>query len=374
MTEHTLIIGAGIFGLSAALALRARGDAVTLCAAGDIPHPRAASTDISKVVRADYGSDDLYTTLGMEAIAGWHRWNDALGEQVYFETGVSFLRRTPAQPDDFEYESHRLLTAEGRILPPARPMPAWHPDYAHGYINPAGGWARSGRTLELLAERARAEGVTLRENSPAAELVPGGVRLRTGETLRAGRVLVAAGAWTPTLLPELAGFLTPTGHPVFHLTPADPTLFTPPHFMTFTAEIATSGWYGFPFNPFAGVVKVANHGVGQQLDPVHDEPVVTAEDEAALRAFLRGALPALAEAPITYTRRCLYCDTPDGDFLISAVPNREGVFVATGGSGHGFKFGPVLGGLIADVMAGRVHPRFGWRQAAPGNEAARKTQ
>ncbi|MEZ4518282.1 MAG: FAD-dependent oxidoreductase [Chloroflexota bacterium] len=100
-------------------------------------------------------------------------------------------------------------------------------------------------------------------------------------------------------------------------------------------------------------------------------------DEAALRTFLENTFPALVDAPIVYTRRCLYCDTRDEHFWIDRHPEVEGLTVATGGSGHGFKFAPVLGDLIADAAESLPNPwleKFRWRDLsdrAGGEEAAR---
>ena len=83
------------------------------------------------------------------------------------------------------------------------------------------------------------------------------------------------------------------------------------------------------------------------------------------RTFLRDTFPDLAGAAVVGRRVCLYCDSFDGHFLIDRDPDRPGLVVAAGGSGHGFKFAPVLGGLIADVVEGAEHPwaeRFAWRE------------
>jgi glycine/D-amino acid oxidase-like deaminating enzyme len=83
------------------------------------------------------------------------------------------------------------------------------------------------------------------------------------------------------------------------------------------------------------------------------------------RAFFRRSLPALAEAPMTSNRLCMYCDTWDGDFWIDYDPDREGLLVAAGGSGHGFKFAPMLGPIIADVLERKPNDfahRFRWRR------------
>jgi glycine/D-amino acid oxidase-like deaminating enzyme len=183
---------------------------------------------------------------------------------------------------------------------------------------------------------------------------------------------VAAGAWTPVLLPHLAALLEPVGQPVFHFQPADAALFSWPRMVTWTGDVKATGWYGFAASS-QGVVKIANHGAGVAVDPRNPRQVPEGAEQR-FRAFLRDALPALADAPLADQRLCLYCDTPDGDFLIDRDPARPGLVVATGGSGHAFKFAPVLGGIIADVVEDKENAcaqRFAWR--TPGQDAAHDT-
>lgn len=384
-----VVVGAGIFGVTAALALRRRGAAVGLLDPGPVPHPLAASTDVSKVVRMEYGSDELYMAMVEEALDGWHRWNDRWDEPLYHETGVVMLARAPLAPGDFEYESYQTLLRRGHRPERldagdiSRRFPAWKPGaFVDGFFHARGGYAESGRVVAALVHRAEDQGVDLYEGQAADALLREagrvtGVRTRSGETFHAGHVLVAAGSWTHLLVPELAPYMRATGHPVFHLRPADPEAFSTPRFTVFTADVSKTGWYGFPLHPHEGVVKIANHGVGVRLNPATDERVVTAEDEAHLRAFLKESMPELAEAPIVYTRRCLYADTLDEHLWIDRHPDLEGLSVATGGSGHGFKFAPILGDLIADAVQGRENEwlsRFRWRELsadARGEEAAR---
>jgi len=88
-----LILGGGCFGLTAALELRTRGWKVTLIDQGHLPHPDAASTDISKVVRMDYGCDTQHTAMGERSIEGWRAWNAKWGEDLYHECGFLVMSR-----------------------------------------------------------------------------------------------------------------------------------------------------------------------------------------------------------------------------------------------------------------------------------------
>jgi glycine/D-amino acid oxidase-like deaminating enzyme len=368
---HVLVIGAGVFGVTAALELRRRGHHVSLKDPGPLPHPLAESTDISKVVRIDYGGDADYTALGELALDGWRQWNAAWPRPLFHETGVTFLSRSPMEAGGFEHDSFELLSRRGHHLErlDADAIAARFPAYrkgvhVDGYYNPTGGWAESGAVVARLAALADEAGVAIET----------GREVERPDDTEADLVIVCAGSWVPTLLPELAPSLRASGQPVFHLQPADPAPFAAERFPVFGADISRTGYYGFPANS-DGIVKIANHGKGVPIAP-GDPREVTDEHEAALRAFLADAFPLLADAPIVYRRLCVYCDTLDGHFWIARHPERPRIVVATGGSGHGFKFAPVLGALIADIALGEPHPlapKFRWRPeiAASPAEAAR---
>jgi glycine/D-amino acid oxidase-like deaminating enzyme len=388
-TYDVLIVGAGVYGTTAAVELSARGYRVALLDPGPLPHPLAASTDISKVVRIGYGADKFYMALGEEALRGWRRWNEEFSEPLYHNVGITMLARAPMEPGGYEYESYQLLLKRGHSPERlnadeiSRRFPAWKPgSYVDGFYHSDSGFAESGRVIETLLNIAQRQGTTLLPGQTFSAFIESdnrvtGIRTREGEMFHADHVLIAAGAWTPFIVPELMPHMRSTGHPVFHLVPPHPELFTPPNFAVFTADVAKTGWYGFPLHPHAKVVKIASHGVGQLLHPETDARVVTPDDEAHLRAMLRETFPDLADAPIVYTRRCLYNDTKDEDFWIARHPQREGLTIAAGDSGHGFKFAPVLGGIISDAVEGRENPwlhRFRWRDISTvtlGKEEAR---
>jgi glycine/D-amino acid oxidase-like deaminating enzyme len=387
--SRVAVVGAGIFGVTAALSLRRRGHAVALFDPGPLPHPLAESTDISKVVRLDYGPDDVYLALMESALEGWRRWNAGWEDPLFHETGVLFLSRAPMAEGGFEHESFVRLVRRGHPVERldaaavrAR-FPAWSTGaYVDGYWNPLGGFAESGRVVERLVREAVAAGVELHERHTFERLDERGSRVagvvtREGGAFAADRVVLALGAWTPHAIPWLAGSLRSVGQPVFHLAPPDPSHYQAARFPVFGADIAQTGYYGFPATP-DGRVKIANHGPGRAVHPGSAvERTVTPADEAGLRAFLRETFPGLVDAPIVHTRVCVYCDTRDGHFWIAPDPDREGLVVAAGGSGHAFKFAPVIGDVIADAVEGGGGPlldRFHWRpeaQPSRSEEAAR---
>ena len=380
-----LVVGAGVFGTSAALELRLRGHSVTLVDPGPLPHPEASSTDVSKIVRADYGGDEFFSRFALASIPEWHRWNARAGRTLYHETGFLVLAGETMRPGGFEHDSRETMESlhldvermDGGLL--GQRFPAWTSGrYPDGYFNPRAGWAESSNVVAWLLTQARAAGVVFREGERMQALLDKGSRVAGIVTdrdteHRAEIVIVATGAWTPTLLPWMGDALRCVGQPVYHFKPADPEPYRPERFPPWAADIGNTGWYGFPAQP-DGSIKIANHGSGVDVDPGGRKVVPEWADEF-FADFLADTFPALSGSPVHFRRLCLYCDSWDGDFWIDYDPSREGLFVATGGSGHGFKFAPLIGTLISDRVEGKTNPweaRFRWRRLGERRtEAAR---
>lgn len=414
-----LIVGAGAFGLATAMELGRRNRSVTVLDRGPLPHPDASSTDVSKIIRMDYGADAFYTDLAEEALRGWESWSVRWSRPLYHPVGFLVLAGRSMAPGGFEFESHRLLVERGVPVERldaaalAARFPGWRGErFPDGYFNARAGWAASGAVVTWLARQARRAGVSV-EADGAVDLLEEGGRIRGvvtagGRRIEADLTVVAAGAWTPGLVPGLAGRMWPVGQPVLHLRVADPSRWSPPSFPVWAADIARTGWYGFPASP-EGLLKIGHHGRGMRVEPpgrrgiaveagqhgaaeeppslrrapadqaprpgvlpAHVQPTRPDVPDAHVercRAFLREALPDLADAPVAHRRVCFYCDTFDGAFWIDRHPDLDGLVVAAGGSGHGFKFAPVLGPVVADVIDGKPNrwaERFRWREPATG--------
>jgi glycine/D-amino acid oxidase-like deaminating enzyme len=389
--SKVIVVGAGINGVTGAIELKKRGHKVVLVDPGPLPHALAASTDISKAVRAAYGADEDYTVLAERSIKLWRQWNEEFATQLYHQVGVMFVCQEEMEPADFEYESFKTLKRRGHKVERMNSakfwnrFPAWNPElYRDGVLEIEAGYAESGRAVATLIKRAKSIGIELWSGSRFACLDEADDRVKgivikerhRSAVIPSDLVVMAVGAWTPYLLPFTKNFFRATGQPVFHLKPSKPETFAPERFPVFGADITTTGYYGFPINR-DGVVKIANHGPGREMAPESPGRAVTSDDERNLREFLASTFPALADAPIVDTRVCMYCDTHDGHFWIARDPEREGLVVAAGDSGHGFKFAPVLGEIIADAAEGDDNPllqKFRWRpevRAGSGTDAAR---
>src|SRR5919197_2844708 len=206
--SKVIVVGAGINGVTAAIELKKRRHRVILIDPGPLPHPLAASTDISKAVRAAYGADEDYTVLAERSIKLWRKWNEEFGIELYHEVGVMFVRRRDMKPGDFEYESFKTLERRGdkvERMNSAQRMrfPAWNPElFRDGVLEVEAGYAESGRAVAALIQRARSIGVELRSSSRFTHLNERdhrieGIVLDNGERIIGDRIVMAVGAWAP---------------------------------------------------------------------------------------------------------------------------------------------------------------------------------
>jgi glycine/D-amino acid oxidase-like deaminating enzyme len=356
------IVGAGVFGLAAALELAARGHAVTVVEREAIPATKAASNDTSKTIQRLYGRRERYVDLAERAEPQWRRWQERAGASFYFPIGHLLVTRGVA-PGSRALESQATLAARGaplQVLSVAEarqrfPQIAYQPEDAV-LFDPWGGYLASGRAIEVLAALARADGVALREHAPvlAVTEAPGAAHLVTAAgTLEFDRVVVAAGVWLGRLVPALDPDLKITRQNLAFFVPDDPARHRPGPLPVWAIDAPGDAWYGHPLAD--GRVKVADNPLGEPADPdSHRE--ASADFAERARAFVGRWLPGLARGKLVGTRSCLYDNTPDGDFLIDWAPGMRRILVAGGGSGHGFKFGGVLGPLVADALEEKDSP------------------
>lgn len=382
-SRSCVIIGAGVFGLTTALSLSSQSpdSSITVVDRFEPPVPDGASVDSSRIIRADYG-DPVYAALAKEAQTYWR--SDADLKLAYHETGM--LLNTCDGPESRGYldkciENVKKLglnveELEGDELL-SRIMCSELPDSSkglglRGYINTDSGFADAKMGVEIFYKRARArsnitfvfeEVISLHYSNQSREEVLG-VQLKSGRQLTADLTILSAGAWQ---LPDVSLPTVASGQALAYidLTEADMERYKS---MPVTIDFST-GWFAIP--PYDGHLKVARHAEGYTHTTVltcqqgksrtcsvprtsvtHGEQQIPKEGEEFLRAGLRTYLPDLADRPFSNTRVCWYTDTPRADFLIDWYPSTKNLFVATGGSGHAYKFLPILGKLITSVLSG----------------------
>jgi sarcosine oxidase len=364
-----VVVGAGAFGGWTALALVRRGARVTLLDAWAPGHVRASSGGETRVIRATYGSHAIYTEMAIRALALWREHDSRAGARLLRQTGALWMFQ---DDDPFGEASARTLESLGLpierwTLPQAA---ARYPqiDFTgvrHVLFEPGAGYLMARQACAQVADCVIAEGGEYRRAAAAAPVtIDGGalrsVALQDGDTLEADAFVFACGPWLGQLFPGLlATTLSITKQDVYYFAtpPGDPRFDDPA--LPVWLDFGTRQVYGIPGNSGRGF-KIADDAPGPAFEPTSGSREITAEGVADARTVLARRFPALADAPLIGSEVCQYESTPDAHFILDRHPSCANVWIAGGGSGHGFKMGPVVGQLVADgVLAdGPVEPAF----------------
>ena len=347
-----LVVGGGVMGMATGCALAAQNADVTVLERFTLAHDWASSHGLSRAIRHEYGPLEIYTRMVARSLVLWDELARETGRHLFTQTGVLTL----GQPDDdHTLPGYEVMRAAGlpveRLTPEEcrRRFPQFRPD-SYGAItyNPTGGMLYATECLLALADRFRARGGHLREGIHVVRVEPAAngarVLLADGSALTADRVVVTAGPWVHDVLPDLSLPVRATRQQISYFDGVSPDDFA---VGTFPVFLAGMHYYGFPLHG-PGWLKAASHAFGATVDP--NTPY--APDEAELesvRAFLRDVIPSAANARLATFDHCMYDLTPDEDFILDKHPESENVVIGSGFSGHGFKFGLLIGELLTSL-------------------------
>ena len=158
------------------------------------------------------------------------------------------------------------------------------------------------------------------------------------------------------MFPDVVGKnITPTRQDVFYFgTPAGDARFSDDGLPVWV-ELSTQAMYGIPGNANRGL-KIADDTSGPVFDPTTGDRSITPARVKAIRAYVARRFPALAKAPMIGAEVCQYEATPDSHYIIDRHPAASNVWIVGGGSGHGFKMGPVIGEIVASLVSGEAEP------------------
>ncbi|PCH43935.1 FAD dependent oxidoreductase [Wolfiporia cocos MD-104 SS10] len=380
-----VIVGAGCFGLSTAYHLLKRGfpRVTILDGAETLPAPHSASNDINRIVRSSY-SDPFYACLAREAIEAWK--NTEEWEDVYHESGVFVYLSDGGTEMDEAFANDVQLGARVRGLDSPESIKSIFPSGVEtgaftncsAYLNYDGGWVNATRASELLLGKVQKLGGKVVVGHAVMSLIKAdgktkGVRCVDGTLYDADVVILSVGSWSASTFPELGidqmCTATAQSNVMIRLSPEEAELYRAcPVYLDLITGFCT-----FPPNE-DNVIKSVQHSAGyvHSVIPHTGKTAVstpyfaTYEDGQGtrvprdiletLRKGLSNVYPALGERSFDSTRMCWYTDSPDEDWIIGSHPSDENVMLATAGSGHAFKFLPVIGRLVTDAIQGKMDP------------------
>jgi glycine/D-amino acid oxidase-like deaminating enzyme len=367
--EHIAVIGAGVFGAWTAHHLQQAGHKVTLIDAWGPAHSRASSGGESRLTRAAYGKDDIYTRMAMDSLPQWKALSSVSGLPILIQAGVLFFFPTEEPYVRDSIAAHRKFGLPTDVLTQAQ-MASRFPmiDFdgiSVGLFEPEFGALMARRSVLTLVDRFVKIGGTYMKGfvqpPKASGERLGEIALSSGEAVKADRFVFAAGPWLPKLFPEVIGpKIEPTRQEVFYFaTPPGDRRFLPGAMPGWADFNGGDIFYGFPDLETRGA-KFAHDQHGVEVDPDTQSRRPTEAALAEIVAYRDWRFPLLRNAPLIGAEVCQYENSSNGDFLIDLHPHWSNVLLAGGGSGHGFKHGPEVGRYAAARLLGSVQaePRF----------------
>ncbi len=357
-TSDAVVIGAGIAGASAALALRRRGLDVTLIDAREPGHARAASAGDHRILRASHGSDQLYTRWSREARLRWMELGAEVGQELFVQSGAVMLAKAGhTQWEDASRDTLARLGVPSFVVDVDElrlRLPLIDPrGLAYGLWEPESGFVYARRavqaTVRLFVEMGgvlrRGVGGTDERERPLVD----------GRPIEAGVIVFACGAWMGRLFRRTLGQL-------LDIVRQDVMMVEPPPGATGYDADSFPAWidhgypaYGIPASGGYGFKAVLNWR-GITLDIDRDDRLISPTSVARTRRYLAHRFPALANAPIVGQEVGQIANTTDTHFLIDHHPAHDRLVLVAGDSGHLFKHGPVVGDHIAALALNEIDP------------------
>jgi sarcosine oxidase len=355
MAYDVAVVGLGVMGSAALRALARRGLRAVGIERLTPGHDRGSSHGATRIIRLGYFEDPCYVPLVREAFALWRALEQEAGAPLLRVTGIVEIGAPDSELVTGTLRSARAHALDHETLDAAalmRRFPAFCvPENFVGVYQPEGGILAAEPAVLAQIALARAAGAAVRvsETVRAIEPRPEGVRIVTDRgTIGARQAIVAAGPWVKHLLPDLAVPIRVTRQVVGWFAPGDPPLFAPERCPVFLIDTGAGVFYGFPAGDKPGIKFAKHHHDDETADPDAPARPMTETDRATLRAALAAHVPAACGALLD-AQTCLYTMAPDGHFIIDRLAGAPQVIVASPCSGHGFKFAPVIGEILADL-------------------------
>ena len=362
-------------GVATAYALsRMTEKKITLLDRYGLGNEYCSSNDVNRVFRYAYGNDQYYTTMAIQSLGLWREIEKESRQELLIPTGLLMLEGEDRHANEFNESSFNTLTKlgfgaklyEGPEL--KKRFPQFRP--SRGFFDPHGGVLLASKSLEAMASQAQAKGVRIVEKHVTEFRERSGLEIETsdGETIRAQKLVVTVGPWSSRFLKNGLTSISPTRQQVVYLRPPrDIEKFRP----TSCPVFFTDHHYGLPAAGIDGV-KISNKELVDLVEPETASRVVDQKQIEECKIACQKFIPDLADGEVVKSRVCLYDMTANSDFVIDRDPDDSDIVYGYGFSGHGFKFAPLIGKLLAELVLDR-EPSFDLSQFSARN-SQRKPQ
>ncbi|MEH7525586.1 N-methyl-L-tryptophan oxidase [Bacillus sp. JJ1503] len=357
MHYDVILIGAGSMGMAAGYFLSKSGKRTLLIDSFNPPHNKGSHHGDTRIIRHAYGEGEEYVPLALKAQELWHDLENDTGKQLFLQTGVLNVGNEKSDFIQNIISSSKRYTLPLDVLDSSEVNKRWSgialPNDFVGCFEPTSGVLKCEECIEAYRELAELHGASILTNSKVKEIVVHDkkVTVKTeDQTFYSEALVVSAGAWSSSLLSmlDLNLPLKPV-RKTFAWFEADEHLYNHRDFPAFAFETSQGLYYGFPSINGSGL-KVGRHDGGEEINP--DEFILgfgeIEEDEADLIQFLNAYMPS--KLKLKYGKTCMYTLTPDENFIIDLHPTYPNVAIASGFSGHGFKFSSVVGQIISELI------------------------
>ncbi|MEP9365362.1 FAD-dependent oxidoreductase [Nocardioides sp. CN2-186] len=354
MTDYDyIVVGLGALGSATAHQLASRGFSVLGLERFELGHSRGASHDTSRILRHSYHTPE-YVRLTQDAYDDWVRLSEAAGQElVTVVGGLDLFPPEPAIPL-IDYTDALTEVGIGFELLDVDEIAARWPQFSLpagtiGLFQERGAIVPAGPGTAVMQELAVRHGAVLQDRTIVASVGDGSVTLDDGTTYSCRGVVVCADAWTNQVLAGIGHEipLTVTLEQATYFAPEEPDDFAPER-MPLWIWMDEPSFYGFPCYGEA-TIKAAQDCGGPEVDPDARGTDPSEQMLGLLAGHVGQMLPG--SGPVVRSLRCQYTLTPDRDFVMDRVPGHPDVVVGLG-AGHGFKFAPTFGRLLADLVTG----------------------
>src|SRR5262245_49254312 len=354
-----VVCGLGVMGSAALRELSRRGLRALGIDRFAPGHDRGSSHGATRIIRLDYFEHPSYVPLLRRAYELWHELEQSSGQKLIHITGIVEI----GAPDSTlisgilasirQHSLHHELLCVDDLT---RRFPAFRlPSHYQAVVQPDGGFLAAEPSIRAMLALAKEAGAEIRTGETIRTIEPNstGVRITTDQThIDAGAAVIAVGPWISSMMPNLRAPLRVTRQVMAWFAPGTPEPFQLGRFPVFLLESRHGIHYGFPLDG-DGLVKIAkHHHCDETVDPETCNRTISIADESLVRAALVHHLPG-ANGRLARAATCLYTVAPDGDFIIDHLPGLPHVLIASPCSGHGFKFAPVIGEVLADLVTKR---------------------